>query len=155
MKQDLKTFYIIALILAKIFFRGIYLLTLIIAIGGLLHWGLYPTMKGLRLMDYYYIIPFMLGSAGILILLSLLEQKFQHVKILKIFRGNMTSILIKPALWTMFILSFSSILMAWSEDFMYSNPIRFLKIALPVSSVSAVLLCLIYLRERKQKKLTK
>ena len=55
MKQDLETFYIIALILAKIFFRGIYLLTLFIAIGGLLHWGLYPTMKGLRLMDFYYI----------------------------------------------------------------------------------------------------
>ena len=53
MKQDLETFYIIALILAKIFFRGIYLLTLFIAIGGLLHWGLYPTMKGLRLMDFY------------------------------------------------------------------------------------------------------
>ena len=56
MKQDLETFYIIALILAKIFFRGIYLLTLFIAIGGLLHWGLYPTMKGLRLMDFYYIV---------------------------------------------------------------------------------------------------
>ena len=154
MKQDLETFYIIALILAKIFFRGIYLLTLFIAIGGLLHWGLYPTMKGLRLMDFYYIIPFILASAGILILLSLLEQKFPHVKIMP-FCGNMTSILIKPVLWTMFILSFSFIVMAWSEDFMYSNPIRFLKRALPVLSVSAVLLCLIYLRERKHKKLTK
>ena len=86
MKQDLETFYIIALILAKIFFRGIYLLTLFIAIGGLLHWGLYPTMKGLRLMDFYYIIPFILGSAGILILLSLLEQKFPHVKIMPLWK---------------------------------------------------------------------
>ena len=39
MKQDLETFYIIALILAKIFFRGIYLLTLFIAIGRIITLG--------------------------------------------------------------------------------------------------------------------
>ena len=44
MKQDLETFYIIALILAKIFFRGIYLLTLFIAIGALLSKEIFSDM---------------------------------------------------------------------------------------------------------------
>jgi len=153
MKHDLETCYIIALVSAKILFRGIYCLSVTIAIGGLLHMGLYPTVKGLNLMNFYYIILFILCSAGILILLSLLERKILDIKIIPL---NVISVLIKPILWAMCILSFLFTVMAWSEgDFMYSNPMIILNITLPVLSSSAILLCLIYRRERKYKKLTK
>ena len=138
----------------NVFARGVYILSLILVVGGLLFNFLYPNIKGAGYPFFYEIAPFLLCSASILVILHLWKRRHSA--------PNPDScgwrifvLLVKPILWSACILLLFLIVCAYSDNFMYSNSTKFLSRALPVLSVSAVLLYLIYLKEKRHKKFTK
>lgn len=139
---------------ANLIVRGVYILSLILVVGGLLYNFLYPNTKGAGYPFFYEIAPFLLCSASILVILYLWKRRHSVPKPDSC-GWSIFIMLAKPILWSVCILLLFLIAAACSDNFMYSNPTKFLSRALPVLSVSAVLLYLIYSREKKHKQSTK
>lgn len=145
----------------NVFARGVYILSLILVVGGLLFNFLYPNIKGAGYPFFYEIAPFLLCSASILVILHLWKRRHSA--------PNPDScgwrifvLLVKPILWVLSVSILFTIILEVHEFITnprlpYPEPYDpqkfaiFLWKAVPVFFGSVILLLLLYMREKKLK----
>ena len=146
----------------EMYVRMFYVIALIYPVGGLLWRWFSPTTKGFGLADLKMITPFILCFAVILIVVHLRRRKYSKSEV-DSWGWSIFTMLIKPILWILSILTLLTIIIDVHETFI-ANPRMayppsydsqkfsiFLWKAVPAFFGSVILLLMLYKRERKLK----
>lgn len=146
----------------EMYVKMFYVIALIYPVGGLLWRWFSPTTKGFSLADLKMITPFILCFAIILIVVHLWRRKYSEPEI-DSWGWSIFSMLIKPILWILSVLTLFTIIGEAFETFVTSlqmaypppyDPQKFsifLWKAISAFFGSVILLLLLYKREKKLK----
>ncbi len=146
----------------EMYVKIFYVIALIYPVGGLLWRWFSPTTKGFSLADLKMITPFILCFAIILIVVHLWRRKYSEPEI-DSWGWRIFSMLIKPILWILSVLTLLTIIIDVHETFIanprmaYPPPYDpqkfsiFLWKAISAFFGSIILLLLLYKREKKLK----
>ena len=146
----------------EMYVRMFYVIALIYPVGGLLWRWFSPTTKGFGLADLKMITPFILCFAVILIVVHLRRRKYSKSEV-DSWGWSIFTMLIKPILWILSILTLLTIIIDVHETFI-ANPRMayppsydsqkfsiFLWKAVPAFFGSVIWVLMLYKRERKLK----